>query len=118
MERSERLCVQRCDAHLDSDQDSREYYLLDRVVKQIRRFRTISVSDSSVYEHCNEHMKRTCKRPSQRTQTLMMEVLNVMKSTYENALSNKTDQIGVTLRREKKEVRSPNRMLSILYVVG
>lgn len=58
--------------HYDFALYTLKYRLTDHVVKEIRRFETVSVSDSSRNERINVHIKYAYRRTSQRRQSQMM----------------------------------------------
>lgn len=56
-------------------------------LEDIRKFETLSVSDSSPYRHFNVLVRQEYKRPSPKERKRMMETVSVLKRSYETALS-------------------------------
>lgn len=57
VKKSERVFVEMFERDCDFDLCILEYYLLDHMVDNIRRFGALSILDSSLYEHFIVHIK-------------------------------------------------------------
>lgn len=90
--------------HSSLDLYTLQYRLFDHKLKKRRRYRTLSVSDSSLYEHCNHHVKQAYKIISPKSETRTMQTVRVMDRSHERMLSNEKNDMTERISRRNKRV--------------
>lgn len=58
MKKSKRMSVETFDEYFDSGLITLKYHYFAYMVEDIRKYGTLSVSESSPYDHCIVHMKK------------------------------------------------------------
>lgn len=78
-----KMLVKTFDGYCDSSMHTLKHHLPDHAVEGIRRSRTLSVLDSSSYEHFNLNIKQAYEKTLQERRTRIIEMINVIKKLRE-----------------------------------
>lgn len=87
------------------------------MVEYLKQFETLSVLNSSLYDHLNVHIKPAYRRTSRKRQIMMMEAVNVLQTDFRKAFPYGGRKMVRLWDGEIKDIQRLNRIVHVTYVM-